>query len=675
MRTNKAARILIPFLLAVSLLTAAPSVRAADSDINRFNVSIIVDASGSMKRTDPDKLRFTAIRRFMRLLTEQGNVVGGVVFSTGIDAETPLTRITGQADKDRIVGDLEAVPPDGQWTNIGEALMTSVQSLIRDGDPDKKSVILFLSDGNTDMSADREIQASMDRQSEAIRLAREHGIQIYSICLNVNGTADTNEMKRISGGEELFQNVSSAADLWDAFDKFHTMIYGASTIPLYEGEIPRNGELFTEFEVPGVGVEEVNIVISGDLKRLEVTRPDNTPYPGLPVTQDSVTTLKITELMPGTWKLHSEGVAREQIKINMKYNSDMVVDVDVPASEDGGYTAGDTQTVNVTLKSGQTPGSAESYNDYTAQLSVTDPQGNVIYSDDSMKLEGNHFQSELELPEGVYLMTVIIRDKAYETETVQNFGPITVGPYVNHPPVPVKTPVTDTIYVFPFGTKPYQLDLKPLATDPDGDELTYTVETSSFLDGEDYSVDGEQVLTLRSFGRLSQGAFQIKATDSHAESCQIEVALRIRYVALMVFAAVVAAGLIALIFFGLWVWRCLGVAFMGRIVVSNLNTGDGSEMEPSRGRVRLRDFEVGATGLSGRCYFQATGRNYVDFVVPLFARPVYGPMSDRPVRRVRIENGGQVEIRMDPEDMQSGIDVYFESSAGEDIDDIMDMNE
>ena len=453
MRSKKAARFLIPLLLAALLLTT-PSAHAA-SEVNRFKVSIIVDASGSMKRTDPEHLRFTAIRLFMHLLTEEGNVVGGVVFSTGIDAQTPLRRIRGQDDKDRIVSDLEAVPANGQWTNIGEALMTSVQSLIADEGQPKDSVIIFLSDGNTDLGGDREKERlSMEKQAEAIQLARENDIDIYSICLNVNGDADTDEMRRISGSEELFRNISSASDLWNVFNDFHSMIYGSSTINIADEIFPADGEVDKTFYVPGVGVEEVNIIIYGDLKALEITRPDGTIYPERHLTEDFVTTLKITNPMRGTWKLHSVGVPKEHIKIDMKNNSDMVVDVGVSPPESESYTAGKTQTITGTLKSGETPGSAESYQDYTAELLVTDAQGNVI-STDPMKVQGASFQKDVQLPEGTYNFTILITDKAYGGVTSEDYGPITVGPKENHPPIPTQETVSDSITVWPVRNQPY----------------------------------------------------------------------------------------------------------------------------------------------------------------------------------------------------------------------------
>ena len=663
MRNKKTARMFLPLLLAALFLAAAPCAQAEGDEVNRFNVSIIVDASGSMKYTDPEKLRFDAIQNFMSLLTEQGNVVGGVVFSTGIDAQTPLTRITGEADKDRIVADLEAVPANGMWTNIGEALMTSVQSLIRDGDPEKDSVILFLSDGNTDMDTDRERQVSMERQAEAIQLARQHNIKIYSICLNVNGTADTDEMRRISGSEALFQNISSAADLWEAFNKFHTMIYGVSTVTLFEGEIPNGGELRTKFDVPGVGVEEVNIFIYGDVKNMTVTKPDGTVYTGAPKRRNAVTSLKITDIMQGEWELYSEGVPKERIKINMKYNSDMALDVKVSPPENGAYTAGEKQVVSLILKSGSTPGSAESYRDYTADLLVTDVQGNTL-STIPMKQEGDHFQSEVELPEGAYFFIVRVLGK-YDMEKMSDSIKIEVEQPQNHPPVPVNETISENVTVWPVRTQPYQLDLKTLATDPDeGDTLTYTVTESSFLAGEDYSVDENQILTLQRFGRLPRGMFEITATDSGGESCAIQVNLQIRFVAFFVAAGIGVAAALALLILILLIRRSFGVAFMGSVTASNIATGVRDTITPNRGRVRLRAFEIGDAGLSGRCYFQATGRDYVNFIVPWPARPVYNEMGRR-TRRVQIENDMDTGIFANA-DLTNGVNVYFKSDLGGD---------
>ena len=109
--------LLLAALLCAALLSPA-ALAAESSGSNRFNVEIVLDASGSMQKTDPSGYRYEAIRLFANLLAERGNVLGGLVFSTGIDARQSPAEVTDQTGKNAVIDQLESVPPTGGWTNI-----------------------------------------------------------------------------------------------------------------------------------------------------------------------------------------------------------------------------------------------------------------------------------------------------------------------------------------------------------------------------------------------------------------------------------------------------------------------------------------------------------------------------------------------------------------------------
>ena len=76
-------------LMVCALLLTVPVTRVSaqnDRPKNRFNVAIVLDASGSMRNTDPNGYRYEAIGLFTGLLAQSGNVLGGVVFHDGVEA-------------------------------------------------------------------------------------------------------------------------------------------------------------------------------------------------------------------------------------------------------------------------------------------------------------------------------------------------------------------------------------------------------------------------------------------------------------------------------------------------------------------------------------------------------------------------------------------------------------
>ena len=107
---------------AIILSLPLPKANAQNFVNNRFNVVVVLDASGSMKNTDPNGLRYEAISQFFGLLAEQGNALGGVVFHTELAAEETLTEITDQSGKDTVMDMLKSIPSNGGWTNTGAGL-------------------------------------------------------------------------------------------------------------------------------------------------------------------------------------------------------------------------------------------------------------------------------------------------------------------------------------------------------------------------------------------------------------------------------------------------------------------------------------------------------------------------------------------------------------------------
>ena len=133
--------------MVCALLLTVPVTRVSaqnDRPKNRFNVAIVLDASGSMRNTDPNGYRYEAIGQFTGLLAQSGNVLGGVVFHDGVEAELAPTLITNQAGKDAVTDMLESVPSNDGWTNTGAGLSRAVEMLKANGDPNLPSVVATL---------------------------------------------------------------------------------------------------------------------------------------------------------------------------------------------------------------------------------------------------------------------------------------------------------------------------------------------------------------------------------------------------------------------------------------------------------------------------------------------------------------------------------------------------
>lgn len=666
MKRPRLIRCLLAIVLACTVLLSLPCIQAnaeKEPSNNRFNVVIVLDASGSMKNTDPNGFRYEAISQFAGLLAEQGNVLGGVVFHTDLAAEKTLTEITNQAGKDAVTDMLKSIPSNGGWTNTGAGLARAVEMIKQNGDPELPSVILFLSDGNTEMASKEATQASLDQKAEAIQEAREQGIQIYSVCLNANKSADVSEMRQLAdatGG--VFQEVAKAEDLQDVFNSFYNLIYGTSTITLVDEVFPDTGRLETTFDVPGLGVEEVNIIIYGNTTKMSLLKPDGSESSATAVISETFSMLKLTDVVPGTWTLVTEGVPGDSIKINMVYNTNLGVEMSI-IPEERIINPADPVTITAKLKGNNVLAtSGDQYVGYTAELQVLDAYGELLESI-PMEVVGDHFEVKQTFEEGTYYYKAIIKGNHIEKES-EKVGPLTSTTDVltedeknNTPPVPVNPVVEETVNIWPFVGGNFTLDMNTLATDAQDSTLRYKVESSSFIEGTDYTVDSNGILAMDHFS-LSKGAFTISATDSWGLSCEIEVIVKSVNIGLLTLIGLGVAALIVLIILICLFIYFIRLPFRGTISAQSYCNGTykGTPRSPRRGREKLARFGMDNIGLDyQKSYFQATGDNYIFLITD--KEVIY---NGQPTKKVRIQSGAAVTIYTSKDTTRS-MNIRFDS--------------
>ena len=393
-------------MCAAAEAPALPTEPIPSSTANRYNVELVLDASVSMNESDARGYRYEAIRLFNNLLPNEGNSLGGVVFSTGVDREIGPQPVTGPEEKDVVVQTIRNVPAPGGWTNIGAGLDTALDRLEEKGNPEIPSVIILLSDGNTAMYTDAMTKEAADVRDEAIRRAAEAEVPIYSICLNGNGTADSSEMERISGETGgVFTEVRRAEDLNRVFEVFYELIYRSSTVTLTDGVFPPEGVLETPFEVPGFGVEEVNVVIQGNATEASLRTPDGNPYEADLQQYETFTAIKLMDIIPGKWSLQTRGISGDRIRIDVIYNTTVTLYMNREGDE---LDPVEPVTFNARLSAGDVEaGDYEDYLGFAADL--------VAYDENEtetlrlpMYIGNNGFEVRSRFEEGTYTFEAVV---------------------------------------------------------------------------------------------------------------------------------------------------------------------------------------------------------------------------------------------------------------------------
>ena len=341
-----AALALMLMLTLVVGWSATAAAEGAATNVNRFNVVLVVDKSGSLSNlsgtgTDQLGLRFDALKLFLGLLTESGNNVGAIVFDEEIRYDSGLIPMNSMEEKKALVREIESFSTTYD-TDIGNAMLRATEIL--SGMQEKNGLpcmILLFSDGKTDFSTGNRyglLPRSLEKARTALQTAKEQGIQINGILLNVNGSAEGGDLEfrlYTEGTGGSFEEITSPESLTGAFRHFYSIInnteYTGSEIIAFS----ENGEAETYFTVPSFGVEEVNVVVEheapdpdsreGGAMDIQISGPDGEIFsiPGHEIVSSRYTLVKIPEPMMGNWKVRLKGAPNDTVDITMVYNASM----------------------------------------------------------------------------------------------------------------------------------------------------------------------------------------------------------------------------------------------------------------------------------------------------------------------------------------------------------------
>jgi Mg-chelatase subunit ChlD len=140
------------WLLLVCAMTLSPVLsQARDMQPMPLDAIILMDDSGSMRHTDPLKLRFSALSLLIRLLRNE-DAVGVVKFD---DAATVMIALrTMKTDEDRQALDKVSTSfaTHGKYTDLYTGLQTALQEVQQRRRPGAAPVVILISDGLMDVN-------------------------------------------------------------------------------------------------------------------------------------------------------------------------------------------------------------------------------------------------------------------------------------------------------------------------------------------------------------------------------------------------------------------------------------------------------------------------------------------------------------------------------------------
>lgn len=227
---------MISILLPVLTLLVAVSIPAAvlsaetSSESKIDDVRVLIDISGSMKRTDPQNLRIPAMRLFTTLLPV-GTHAGVWTFGEWVNMMVKHGPVD-KAWKQNSLNNIKAINSRGLYTNIEEALKQATSDWT---EPDKKSNrnLILLTDGLVDISKDPETNAASRKAILEKYLPQLESVnaKIHTIALSQESDRELmRQLASATGG--WFETIESANGLERLFLKMFEKVAQADSLPM-----------------------------------------------------------------------------------------------------------------------------------------------------------------------------------------------------------------------------------------------------------------------------------------------------------------------------------------------------------------------------------------------------------------------------------------------------------
>ncbi len=218
------------FFILCTLVMSSSGIAAAKNN----DIRIVIDVSGSMKKTDPANLRVSAMK-LLNGLIPQGSKAGVWTFGRYVD----MTVKWGKVDaKWRKLADLgaEEIHSNALFTNIESALDRAARGWDK-SDPSTRRNLILLTDGRVDISksVDKNAKSREAILNKSIKHLKKAGARVQAIALSDD--ADEVLLRRIAletGGS--FEIASTASDLQKIFFKMFERATAPDTVRINDNQ-------------------------------------------------------------------------------------------------------------------------------------------------------------------------------------------------------------------------------------------------------------------------------------------------------------------------------------------------------------------------------------------------------------------------------------------------------
>ena len=319
-------------LVIISLfifLIAAPFYAYAEKNTSGISAVMLLDSSGSMRRSDPNGVRFDAVRLFIDMCHIKGDSIGFAAYGDGIIKSYDLKTIENSSDKQALKNAILNIPFN-DWTDIGGALKYGLYEIQKSNIQNDTSVIILFSDGKN--APKRSIDESQKDINDTISKLQQMKIPVYTVGLNYDGTVDKNQLTKIAdetGGKVFITNNAQSLPLiWQEIfaDKSKLKIINGGSFTAESVQ-----HKFT-MDIDNSNITEANIsIVSGKPVTVNLINPagghislpsDNVYYSS----SNNYTMIKLLKPVKGKYNLEVKGAIGDKITVDYIFNCDYEIE-------------------------------------------------------------------------------------------------------------------------------------------------------------------------------------------------------------------------------------------------------------------------------------------------------------------------------------------------------------
>jgi len=397
----------------------------ASTNNDKLDAMLVIDASGSMKETDPNKLGLEGVKLFIDMMATTGNQVGIVTYGADVDGVYPMTRVNSQSDKEAIKGFVDGITRELEYTDITAGLSKAISmESSRDTSEGNSPLIILFTDGNNAVGGvkDRDYDTIDKDLNDLLQEAKSKGYPIYTIGLNDNGKLNEDYLENISDQTDALAFIAKdPVELPDIL----TQIFAAHSNLKVQSlpSITGTGN-FEEvnINIPNGNVLEANIsATASQAVEFKLVDPsgNNKGIPSSDVTLHESNTyhlLKVLRPIEGDWKLYVKGMPGDQIDIDLVYNYDLDITIE-PLSQTS-FAKGDDLKVSAYLSLQGTAITDDAlYQSAKATLILRNTQSGVE-TRMNMGMSNQKFNvSYLLNEEGEFEVSVLVEESSFQRES------------------------------------------------------------------------------------------------------------------------------------------------------------------------------------------------------------------------------------------------------------------